>query len=125
MKMESNGMKSAGDKSRHINIRFFFIKDVLDREGIELLHCPTERTIADFYTTPLHGSLFKLVRNIIMGLTPFPDEERVGSKENVSKVASVKCGSTLSTATSNINTGTDHSRCTPKIVSYADVVRTG
>ena len=41
------------------------------------------------------------------------------------KVASVKCGSTLSTVTSNINTGTDHSICTPKIVSYADAVRTG
>ena len=65
------------------------------------------------------------MRNIIMGLTPFPDEERVGSRENVSKVASVKCGSTLSTATSNINTGTDHSMCTQKIMSYADAVRTG
>ena len=49
----------------------------------------------------------------------------VGSRKNVNKVASVKCGSILSTATSNINTGTDHSRCTPKIVSYADAVRTG
>ena len=65
------------------------------------------------------------MNNIKMGLTPFPDKERVGSRENVSKVASVKCGSTLSTATSNINTGTDHSICTPKIVSYADAVRTG
>ena len=34
MRMESNGRKSAGDKSRHINIRYFFIKDVLQREGI-------------------------------------------------------------------------------------------
>ena len=43
----------------------------------------------------------------------------------MTEVASVKCGSTLSTATNNINTGTDHNRCTPKIVSYADAVRTG
>ena len=49
------------------------------------------------------------------------DEEKsggaVGSKENVSKVASVKSGSTISTATSNVNT--------PKIMSYADAVQTG
>ena len=60
-----------------------------------------------------------------MGLTPFPDKERVGLRENMSEVASVKYGSTLSTATNNINTVTDHNRCTPKIVSYADAVRTG
>ena len=77
MKMESNGMKSAGNKSRHISIRYFFIKDILKREGIELLHCPTERMIADFYTKPLQGSLFKKMRDIVMGLAPFPDEERV------------------------------------------------
>ena len=118
-------MNSAGDKSRHINMRFFFMKDILKREGINLLHCPTERMIADFYTEPLQGSLFKLMRNIIIGLTPFPNEERVGLRENVSEVASVKCGSTLSTATHNIDKGTDHSRSTPKIISYANAVRTG
>ena len=48
----------------------------------------------------------------------------VGLRENVSEVASVKYGSTLSTATNNINTRTEHSMCTPKIVSYADAVRT-
>ena len=43
MKMESNGRKSAGDKSRHIHIRYFFIKYVLIRDNIELIHFPTER----------------------------------------------------------------------------------
>ena len=85
MRMESNGRKSAGNKSRHINIRYFFIKDVLQREGIELKHCPTERMIADFYTKPLQGSLFRKLRDILMGLTPFPDEERVEKYDKVSK----------------------------------------
>ena len=49
----------------------------------------------------------------------------VGLRGNVSEVASVKCGSKLSTATNNINIRTEHSRCIPKIVSYADTVRTG
>ena len=59
MKLESNGLQSCGEKSRHIDIRFFFIKDVLKRENIELKHCPTERMIADFFTKPLQGGLFK------------------------------------------------------------------
>jgi hypothetical protein len=49
MKIEKNGRKSCGDKSRHINIRYFFIKDILKNENIALEHCPTERMIADFF----------------------------------------------------------------------------
>ena len=41
------------------------------------------------------------------------------------EVASVNYGSTLSTATNNINTGTEHSKCTPKIASYADALWIG
>ena len=84
MKIESNGQRSCGEKSRHIDIRYFFIKDIIKREGIEIIHCPTERMIADYYTKPLQGSLFRKMRDILMGLTPFPDEERVGLSEKVS-----------------------------------------
>ena len=53
IKLESNGMKSARDKSRHIPIIFFFIKDIMKRENIEVKHCPTKRMVADYYTKPL------------------------------------------------------------------------
>ena len=80
-----NGRRSCTSYSRHINIRYFFIKNVLEREGIELRHCPTERMIADYYTKPLQGSLFRKLRDILMGLTPFPYEERVEKSDKVSK----------------------------------------
>ena len=32
MKMEKNGRDSAENRSRHINMRYFFIKDLLQRE---------------------------------------------------------------------------------------------
>ena len=48
IKMERNGLKSCGDRSRHINIRYFFIKDILEREEIDLKHCRTECMLADF-----------------------------------------------------------------------------
>ena len=34
-KMEKNGLNSCGEKYRHIHIRHFFVKDVLEREGID------------------------------------------------------------------------------------------
>ena len=77
IKMEKNGRDSAGNRSRHINIRYFFIKDILRREGITVQHCPTERMVADFLTKPVQGTLFKTFRDIIMGIKPFPMEERV------------------------------------------------
>lgn len=51
IRMEKNGQKSCGEKSRHINIRYFFIKDIIDRENITVEYCPTEEMVADFYTT--------------------------------------------------------------------------
>ena len=78
IRMEKYGLKSCGDKSRHINIRYFFIKDILDRENISVKHCRSEEMIADFLTKPLQGSLFKRMRSIIMGHDPFTTEERVG-----------------------------------------------
>ena len=119
MRMESNGQKSCGEKSRHIHIRYFFIKDVLKRENIELIHCPTERMIADYYTKPLQGSLFKKMRDILMGLAPFPDEERVRLSNNVSKnmKASENYDEDVSRKTVPINEDKNS-------VTYADMVRT-
>ena len=78
--LEKNGRGSCGEKSRHINIRYFFIKDVLRRERVTITHCPTEHMIADYFTKPLLGSLFTYLRNIIMGITPHLTKERVGNK---------------------------------------------
>ena len=59
MRMEKNGRKLAGQKSRHINIRYFFIKDKVQSTKLNILHCPTDKMIADFFTKPLQGALFK------------------------------------------------------------------
>mgnify|MGYP003305295594 CR=1 FL=1 len=55
----------------------FFIKDTVDRENITVTHCPTEQMIADFFTKPLQGNLFRNMRDIIMGASPYPSKERV------------------------------------------------
>jgi hypothetical protein len=82
MRLEKNGRASAGQKSRHIDIRYFFIKDRLLQERMSIEHCPTEAMLADFFTKPLHK-----FRSVILGHAhirtidrPFltGTEERVG-----------------------------------------------
>ena len=72
-----NGRSSCGDRSRHINIRYFFIKDTVERENITVTHCPTEQMISDFFTKPLQGNLFRIMRNIIIGASLLRDSSRI------------------------------------------------
>ena len=86
IKMQANGYMSRGERSRHIDIRYFFVKDVLQREGIEIKHCKTEMMTADFFTKPLQGKLFKKIRSEIMGHSEIPIEERVEVKMKDAKL---------------------------------------
>ena len=89
IKLESNGRSSAGPRSRHIDIRFFWIKDSTKANGIDIRHCPTLQMLADFFTKPLQGALFHKFRDVLLGykhvnslnLAPSPElEERVGDE---------------------------------------------
>jgi hypothetical protein len=57
IKMEQNGKASTGQRSRHIDIHYFFITDYSKRSDITMVHCPTSHMLADFFTKPLQGSL--------------------------------------------------------------------
>ncbi len=66
--LEKNGRESAGKRSRHINIRFFHIKDKVDNQELIVKFCPTDQMIADFMTKPLQGKKFFQFRKEIMNL---------------------------------------------------------
>ena len=92
IKMEQNGKASCGQRSRHIDIRYFFITDHSKRNCIRITHCPTEDMLADFFTKPLQGSLFRKFRAVLLGeehtdsLSFVPPlsmlEERVGNMKD-------------------------------------------
>ena len=52
-----------------MNIRYFFVADVIKRKHITIEHCPTDEMIADFFTKPLGGAKFRRFRNIIMNIS--------------------------------------------------------
>jgi len=66
IQMETNGQISAGQKSRHINIRYFWMNDQTKALEIDVTHCPTLSMLADFFTKPLNGSLFRKFRDVIL-----------------------------------------------------------
>jgi len=70
MKFLINGRKSCGKQSRHVNIRFFWIADRLKEHDMTVEYCPTDAMLADFYSKPLQGGLFKRMRDVVMGLEP-------------------------------------------------------
>jgi hypothetical protein len=67
IKIEQNGKISSGQKTKHMDARYFFIKDRINSEGIKIEYCPTEKMIADFLTKPLQGSKFRQFRDVILG----------------------------------------------------------
>jgi hypothetical protein len=95
MLLEKNGKASSGRRTRHIDIRYFFVTDRIKHGEMRIEYCPTGDMVADFFTKPLQGSLFRKLRAIILNIP----------------------GRTLSADASTSQ------ECVGEAVSYADVVR--
>jgi len=65
MLLEENGRQSVGKRSRHLNVRYFFVTDMIQKGIIKVNYCPTGDMIADFFTKPTQGSLFKKFKRIV------------------------------------------------------------
>jgi hypothetical protein len=59
---------STSDRTRHVAIRYFWVKDRIESGDIEVIYCPTDNMIADILTKPLVGSLFVRLRSLLLNL---------------------------------------------------------
>lgn len=92
MKIILNGKRSSGQKTKHMDNCYFWIKDRLESEQIKVEYCPTEKMLADFFTKPLQGNLFPKFRDVVLGYKHISSlyneseqtlaQERVGKGEN-------------------------------------------
>jgi hypothetical protein len=73
IRMEENGNASIGRRTRHINIRYFFIANGVAKKEVSIMYCPTKLMVADCFTKPLQGSLFYKFRDQILGVVPMDD----------------------------------------------------
>jgi hypothetical protein len=72
--------RSTSSRTRHISIRYFFIKDRIDSKEVSMQYCGTEDMIADFLTKPLQGSLFMKHRRAILNSHVHSSQGHVGDE---------------------------------------------
>ena len=53
MLLDTNGKKSSTKRTKHVRVRYFFIKDRVSSGDIKMEHCPTEEMLTDHFTKPL------------------------------------------------------------------------
>ena len=58
--------RPASDRSRHINIRFFFVKERVTAGELRFQYKRTEDMIADILTKPIQGALFLRLRALLL-----------------------------------------------------------
>ena len=65
IKLIENG-RSNSDRTRHINIRFFFVSDRVKSGEVSVKYMPTDEMIADILTKPLQGEKFRVLRQQLL-----------------------------------------------------------
>jgi hypothetical protein len=78
MLLETNGKQSSSKRTKHIRVRYFFIKDRVSNGDITLKHCPTGEMLADHFTNHLQGALFRKFRAEIQGIPVNTNEAELG-----------------------------------------------
>ena len=89
IQLENNGQASSTKRTRHINIRYFYVTSKIKEGSIRVIYHPTKEMVSDYLTKPLQGSLFRTHQNSLMG----HDEDSIAqcNKEyNDAKAAAAK-----------------------------------
>ena len=67
MLLETKGKASSTKRTRHINIRYFHIADLVAKGRLNVEYCSTLDMVADFFTKPLQGAQFLKFKKLILG----------------------------------------------------------
>ena len=62
--------RSNSERTRHVDIRYFFLHDRITTGDIDIVYLPTTDMIADILTKPLQGELFKKLRKELLNTPP-------------------------------------------------------
>jgi hypothetical protein len=92
IQLADNGRPSIGKRSRHLNIKYFFVTDLINRKQVSIKYCPIDEMVADYMTKPLTRNKFKQYRVLIMNLPHHHSrspKECVGIPSNLSSTIKV------------------------------------
>ena len=67
---ENNGKFSSMKMIKHMNIRYLYANNMACKKEIRAEHFPKQYMIADFFTKPLNGAIFKRFRDLFLNVRP-------------------------------------------------------
>ena len=67
MLLETKGKASLNKKTRHINIRYFHIADLVEKGRVGVEYCNIKEMVVDFLTKPLQGEQFLKFKKLVLG----------------------------------------------------------
>jgi hypothetical protein len=76
--LEKNGRASSSKRTRHINIRYFFVTDRIAANEVSVTYCPTGDMVADFFTKPLQ------IMNVDLSTDSPQDRRKTCTRQTVS-----------------------------------------
>jgi hypothetical protein len=59
IQLEKKRQQSSTKRTRHINIRYFYVTSKVKNGDVHIVYCPTKEMVSDYLTKPLQGSLFR------------------------------------------------------------------
>ena len=68
IRLEKNGKQYISKRTRHKNIRYYFITDRIVKQETSVEFCPTLDMIGYYFTKALQGSQFRQFRHIVLGI---------------------------------------------------------
>ena len=68
IRLETNVKRSSTKRTRHINMRYFYITDKIRSGDVVNVYHPTGELVGDYLNKSLNGTPFKNHRNTIMGV---------------------------------------------------------
>ena len=77
--MEEILKESLVKQTRHFDIKYFYVTDLVGQKEVNIEYCPTDEVITDYMKKPLVGGEFKLFYNLIMNISG--KHHRVGQQE--------------------------------------------
>jgi len=68
--LEKNGRVSSSKRTKHIEIRYYYVADRIAKGDLSVVWCPSDKMITDYLTKPLQGKMFTRFRDVLMGAVP-------------------------------------------------------
>ena len=103
MLLEKNGTWSSTKRTRHLDVRYFFVTDRISKVDVVVEYCPTGDMLSNVLTKPLQGAAFRKFRALLLNLSSEPSPTPAAAHRSVLGLADSRTTTEL-----NKRDGYDH-----------------